>query len=376
MQTTKFLIDLYIDANILLAVAWMVWALARLALDHGGLRHNYATQVQFTQGLMLATLASPLVALGFIELGARLVPGQSLTASDLVLAQFLDGRIGMEAVQFQALLEIRPWIVQELAAAQSPLAVSLWAAFGAGFALALARTVWRIGALRRLVAEAFVLRRAPGLDIRISDDTTVPFSTRGLRRRHVVLPATLVADSTAMKIALAHEMQHMRRADVEWEVALELLRPLFFWNPFFGLWKRGLDRLRELSVDQALMRRGRITPRAYANCLLSVCKASLNARGQISPMTARVPFLGISRALAGRRNIRVLRHRITAMSVRPADRAGLVWVWAPIVVTAIVIGAGAATLKKPGDWSQDRLMLSTIVNLERMESRNTSPAGF
>ena len=370
MTTVKFLIDLYIDANIMLVAAFGIWALARVVLDHGGLRHNYATQVNFTQGLMIATLVSPLVALGFIYLGAHLFPQQSLNASDLVLAQFLNGRIGMNAVEFQALIDLRPLVVQELAEGKTLFSKLVLAGFGAGVAFAALRTGARIIALRGLVVDSFVLRRAGRLDIRVSDATTVPFSTRGLRRRHIVLPSSLVADAEAFRIALAHEMQHMRRSDVEWELGLELLRPLFFWNPAFAMWKSGLCRLRELSVDQALMRRGGISPRDYANCLLSVCKSSLNARGQVSQMTARVPFLGLDRRLAGRRNIRILRHRISAMSMRPAARAGTVWLWAPLIATAILIGAGAATLKKPGDWSHDRLMLSTVVNLDRLEEIN------
>ena len=33
---------------------------------------------------------------------------------------------------------------------------------------------------------------------------------------------------------------------------------------------------------------------------------------------------------------------------------------------------GTVAIQRPGDWSQDRLMLSTIVNLERLEAR-TAP---
>jgi hypothetical protein len=37
---------------------------------------------------------------------------------------------------------------------------------------------------------------------------------------------------------------------------------------------------------------------------------------------------------------------------------------------ALVILASLA-IHRPSDWSQDRLMLSTIVNLERLEARTT-----
>jgi hypothetical protein len=32
----------------------------------------------------------------------------------------------------------------------------------------------------------------------------------------------------------------------------------------------------------------------------------------------------------------------------------------------------AISIQRPGDWSQDRLMLSTIINLERLEMMNAN----
>jgi hypothetical protein len=39
-------------------------------------------------------------------------------------------------------------------------------------------------------------------------------------------------------------------------------------------------------------------------------------------------------------------------------------------VLAVGVSMAAASVRQPGDWSQDRLMLSTIVNLERLEAIN------
>jgi hypothetical protein len=44
-----------------------------------------------------------------------------------------------------------------------------------------------------------------------------------------------------------------------------------------------------------------------------------------------------------------------------------------IVVAAMMIslaGTLSFAVQKPADWSHDRLMLSTIINLERLEKRN------
>ena len=40
---------------------------------------------------------------------------------------------------------------------------------------------------------------------------------------------------------------------------------------------------------------------------------------------------------------------------------------APLLALTLTV---AVAIQKPGDWSQDRLMLSTIVNLERLEAIN------
>jgi hypothetical protein len=48
--------------------------------------------------------------------------------------------------------------------------------------------------------------------------------------------------------------------------------------------------------------------------------------------------------------------------------------WA--MVSGLLVGSVLITamlIQRPSDWSQDRLMLSTIVNLERLATRNSRP---
>jgi hypothetical protein len=40
------------------------------------------------------------------------------------------------------------------------------------------------------------------------------------------------------------------------------------------------------------------------------------------------------------------------------------------LITFVMISA--VMMRSPADWSHDRLMLSTIVNLERLETRNSN----
>lgn len=186
----------------------------------------------------------------------------------------------------------------------------------------------------------------------------------------------MLARPHGLRIVLAHELQHMRTHDTEWEIGLELLRPLFFWNPAYILWKRSFEHLRELSCDETLLRHRRIDPRAYAQCLLSVCDRSVARRQARNLALPRVPLVAFGE---GRRAARILRQRIAAICGRNlASTRQKAPVWVPLALATLAVILVASSLRNSADWSQDRLMLSTVVNLERMETRNAglSLAGY
>lgn len=376
MARTATLINAYIDANIILLFAFVVWRLMQTLINQTGRRQDFLLHLKLTEGLMLAAVISPLLAIGLIQLNTLMFPETSLNAADLAVAQFLNGRVAMQAEEFETLLSLRQGIVEDLAGLQTPLAKIIAALFVAGFAVTVAITLRSIVSLRRLIGDSYVWRRFGKLDLRLSDATMVPFSTRGLFRRHIVIPSGMLARPVELRIALAHELQHMRRNDTEWELVLVLLRPLFFWNPAFWRWKQALEHLRELGCDQVLLGRNRVTPRAYADCLLTVCRQSAGRAGAFNLVTPKVPFL---KFVAGRRNYHALRQRITAIAGQPRRQNGSGWImWPTLIAATLVIAFGATAIRKPADWSQDRLMLSTIVNLERLETRNSglSLAGY
>jgi len=70
-----------------------------------------------------------------------------------------------------------------------------------------------------------------------------------------------------------------------------------------------------------------------------------------------------------------LEQRILAVTAKtsPQDHT-LSWA----LLSGLLVGAVMLTtllMQRPSDWSHDRLMLSTIVNLERMASRNFTSLG-
>ena len=173
-----------------------------------------------------------------------------------------------------------------------------------------------------------------------------------------------------LKVALGHEFQHLRQGDLEWEITLEFLRPFFFCNPAFTLWKRKFESLRELSCDQNVLARNAIVLGDYCDSVLRICENSLKPKRLFAVETPRVTLAESRRLWMGRNPAILLQQRFDSLlDGNPERRPRTVFTLtiAPLLVIVLI---GSIAIQKPGDWSQDRLMLSTIVNLERLAARN------
>jgi len=155
---------------------------------------------------------------------------------------------------------------------------------------------------------------------------------------------------------------------------LEALRPLFFWNPAFAYWKAEVEKLRELSCDQQVLVRRQFNVKAYCDCLLRVCRNTIRNDCSVQIAVPSVTFGQVDASRKGLRSRSFLEYRVSSMldgAGRYRDGALSVVLMVPLAFT---IAYGAIAIQRTGDWSQDRLMLSTIVNLERLNQRNTLAA--
>jgi beta-lactamase regulating signal transducer with metallopeptidase domain len=182
----------------------------------------------------------------------------------------------------------------------------------------------------------------------------------------------MLAEPDDMRIALGHELQHIRQRDVDWEIWMECLKPFFFWNPAFHIWRRQVEELRELSCDRQVLDRKGYDVAAYCQCLLRVCHNSLKRKRLFGLDAPVVALVQTENRLFGHRSAHVLRTRMEALidgkaEKRPTALAALML--APLIGLTFL---AAISIQRPGDWSQDRLMLSTIINLERLEMMNAN----
>lgn len=370
MPTASAILNFYIDLNLLILVAVPLWLLLAAALRCAGLRGAVTLKLALLRWGFVAVAAAAVASAVLAEISPATGRAAGYSVSDFVVAQYLQGRFTMDPFLLERLLVWRADLVAELTAPRG-WGLALAGLMAAGMVLHGLRLAVAGLKLRRVMAGSWRWRRIGRLDLHLSDTLAVPFSARGLWRRHVVLPSVLLEREGDLRIAVAHELQHLRQHDVEWEIAVQLLRPFLFWNPAFLMWQRQVDLLRELACDRQLVARRRLDVGEYCRCLLRVCRDGMVPRRLFA---VRMPVVGLipGDGRSSPRNAAVLRARMVALAEGRADVLRPQLALALILPLAGVTLAAALALRPSGDWSPDRLMLSTILNLERLEALNAT----
>lgn len=356
------LLNAYLDLNLLLILGTSVWLALRWGLARTVMSKAFLPQLRLLNGLTALLAVSPLFGLAF----TTWVIAHPPNISDVLVAQYLQGNVSMSAAKFETVLGLRESAVRELLAQKELWAQFVAAAFCFGAVLCTVHVAVSIARLRASLNSAFAWKRIGRVHLLVSDTCRVAYSTRGLLNRYVVLPSALLQDPLDLRLTVAHELQHFRQRDIECEFLLETMRPVLFLNPAFFLWRREVRMLRELACDQALASRSHFDPRAYCECLIRACAAAAENPVLFSRSTPAV-------ALVDRREIRhrsALRNRVLAVTAsHPWETVKPAWLLISLVSAAALLYS-ALFIQRPSDWSHDRIMLSTIVNLERMSQRN------
>ena len=119
--------------------------------------------------------------------------------------------------------------------------------------------------LLRAIAGQFGVRRP--VELLEGPPDSVPM-TFGARKPAVVVPRSLLDSPESLKIVLAHELIHIRRADYVWALLDCLTAALFAFHPLIRLLRRGIERCRETSCDAEVVAAGIVRPREYAELLV------------------------------------------------------------------------------------------------------------
>ena len=371
MIAGETLLDAFINANILFLICYAFWMMVRGGMRLLGLRDAFGTQLKLLNALFLAIICAPVIALAFRGMQKSGVASDvNVNLSDAVVAYYLNGGFQMDSSEFEALVLMRDSFVLNVVNANGLVAQIAIAAFLAGMALGMFRLAMSVFCLWQIVTQSYAWRSFGRVKLRLSDRTLVPFSTRGLRNYYVVIPSHMLTETDEMKVAIAHELQHIRQGDLEWEVLLEVLKPIFFLNPAYRAWKRQVEHLRELNCDRQVLLNGRIDVRSYCETLLSVCQKTLRRDRAFVVAVPKVTLVTADRSSLFDRKQSFLEHRIhSALDARKTRFQSLVFTAIAVPLLAVTTLTTLA-IQSPGDWSHDRLMLSTVVNLDRLDEIN------
>lgn len=367
----EMLLDAYVNANILFLVAYAFWHVARRFMHRFGFGHAYGPQLGLLNAFFLVIALAPLIAVAFNALqNSGFVKGVNVRFADMAVSYYLDGGVAMKAAEFEAWIQLRDTFMLNLLNGSGMMALTFTGAFLIGLAVGFVRLCCSVFCLWRIVANSYDWRRTEHVRIKLSDNILVPFSTRGLRNYYVVIPSQMLGRADELKVSLAHEFQHIRQRDLEWEILLEALKPLFFINPVFHAWKRQVEHLRELRCDSRVMSKGRIDVRTYCETLLSVSRETLRRERALVIAVPKVTLVTADRGTPRHGRKSFLENRIQSVLNTPRMSHQRIIHLAVAIPLVAAVALTSLAIQRTGDWSHDRLMLSTVVNLERIHKIN------
>jgi beta-lactamase regulating signal transducer with metallopeptidase domain len=174
--------------------------------------------------------------------------------------------------------------------------------------------------LLRKTLEDFDSRRS--VAVCVSDSLRVPTAI-GFVRPLVVIPTWAMQElsPTELNTILLHELAHLRRSDDWTNLVQKVLGALLFFHPAVWWIEKKLALEREMACDDMVLARTG-SPRAYAECLVSLAEKSLLRRG-----------LALAQAAVGR--MRHMSLRVDRILDEKRPGATRIWRPAPALLAAM-----------------------------------------
>ena len=361
------LVNFLLDANIAILIAAVAVMVSERALSFLGYARSYKIRLRL---VMVSIYILALLPLFLFFLGGAIGP-QIPSFSDMLVSQYLKGNISMAATEFDSLLSLRQRAVQMVSDGSNLLLLGV-------ALLLLAAAISRAGyvafsCLRvlKIIKNGVTIKSIRRVRVIVSDEIHVPFSTRSLFRYYVVLPQSMLMDAKLQKISLGHELQHIRQKDINCEITATLVSPLFVLNPAFWYLVNKVRSLREFACDFAYLRKSRCTPRSYAKGLVQVAEMAFVKQPKRAVYAFSVPLVGRNQ-LFSRSAKSGLQERIMIISEGEGNNPGSVLIGGLVVTVFAILHFGIAAMQQSRGWSYDRIMVSSVANLERLNLLNSS----
>lgn len=229
-------------------------------------------------------------------------------------------------------------------------------------------------------AAAVGLRRTPR--VVVSEGADAP-AVCGLWRPVVVIPPLLVdgLDAEPMRSVLLHEMAHVKRGDLGWNLLQSALLAAYWWHPLVWVAHARMRRVREEAVDETVAVVLRGETEGYARALVRVARHAVRRRAPVlgwvgilesrSALEERVrrlislPAPGSARlGMVQRFSVGLLAVGLLPMAPRSSDQEGAVGASVPREVAAATEQGGTTVVPGgealPGDSESIAALVQAI----------------
>jgi Zn-dependent protease with chaperone function len=168
----------------------------------------------------------------------------------------------------------------------------------------------------------------------VSDDLRVPTAI-GFAKPLVVLPSWTTRELSTLELnaILLHELAHLRRRDDWTNLVQKIVGALLFFHPAVWWIEKKLALEREMACDDLVLAQT-TSPRAYAECLVSLAEKSFLRRG-------------VALAQAAVDRLRSVSLRVTQILDVNRSRATRVWSPAPVLVAGVSLACVMALSHAP-----------------------------
>lgn len=148
----------------------------------------------------------------------------------------------------------------------------------AGITISLVKYIRDIINLNKIGRNSYCHHNINNIQILFNHTTAIPFCWSLFRNHYVVIPSSFLDKSEDLKLAIRHELQHIRQLDTVWLHIISIAKVICFWNPVIKLWMKLFDELQEFSCDETLMLRKKTSASAYAQCLVDAASGLFESR--------------------------------------------------------------------------------------------------
>lgn len=146
-----------------------------------------------------------------------------------------------------------------------------------GIGIFLIRYIRNIIILNTLRKKSFCQHKIAHIQILFNNQCTMPFCWGYLKNHFILFPHSMLENNNDLKLAIRHELQHIRQGDTHWIHFMAIMKAICFCNPFVWLWSNLFEELQELSCDESIILRNKsMSAFIYAQSLVNAANDYLN----------------------------------------------------------------------------------------------------